>query len=145
MNRVHKIGIVFAVIGCLAPGTVKSALGAEKLGKIVFKAGSPDSAGSEFADSGLADTVKDMKRRAGAFVVVDDEASADFLMVIVSREDTPVAGQQTAKRVTVNLSVKDGSSWRPGAKITKVTNAWGLSAAHVIGDAEKWIKANSKK
>jgi len=134
----------FGVCVCLTvfPGATVQA--ADKLGKIFIKAASSDSGGQQFIDPGLEDTVKDMKRRAGAFVVVDDEASADFLIIIVSRDDTPVSGQPTAKRVTVNLSVRDGASWKPGVKISKVTTAWGLSSRHVIGDAKKWIEANVK-
>lgn len=146
MRRYELLGIgVLAVIGCLAVFPATTVQAAAKLGKILIKVGSSEAGGQQVFDAGLEDTVKDLTRRAGSFVVVDDEASADFRMLVIGREDTPMSGQQTAKRVTVILSVRDGASWTPGVKITKVTNAWGLSALHVIGDAEKWIKANTKK
>jgi hypothetical protein len=141
-RKLQSIGVL-AFIGCLTVFPATTIQAADKLGKICIKAGSPEPGG--FVDRGLEDTVKDLKKRAGSFVVVDDEASADFLMLVVGRDDTPMSGQATAKRVTVNLSIRDGASWKPGVKISKVTTSWGLSAAHVIGDAKKWIEANVRK
>ncbi len=146
MNNCKLQGIgILAFVGCLTVFPVTTVRAAGNLGKIFIKAASPEPGGQQFADRGLEDTVKDLKRRAGSFVVVDDEASADFLMVVVGRDDTPVSGQPTAKRITVTLSIKDGASWKPGVKISKVTNAWSLSALHVIGDAKKWVQANARK
>lgn len=121
----QSIGVLLA-IGCLAVFPVTPVEAAPKLGKILIKVGSPEAGGQQVFDAGPEDTVKDLKRRAGAFVVVDDDASAEFRMIVVGREDTPMAGQQTAKRVTVILSVRDGTSWTQGVKITKVTSTWGL-------------------
>ena len=78
--------------------------------------------------------------RTGTFTLRPTSAK-----VRARRFTSEAAFGKTVKRVTVNLSIRDGASWKPGVRITKVTNAWGLSAAHVIGDAEKWIKANVRK
>ena len=143
-SKVQSIAVL-ALIVFLAAISATTVQAAGKIGKLFIKTGSPEPGGQQFVDPGLEDSAKDIKRRAGSFVVVDDEASADFMMVIVSRDDTPVSGQPTAKRVTVNLSIRDGASWKSGVKISKVTPTWGLSAAHVIEDAQKWIRKNAKK
>jgi len=132
-------------MGLICAGLSVPAFAGDKLGRIVIKAVPAESRGQQVLDAGIEDTVKDLKRRAGAFVVVDDVASADFLLLVVGREDTPMSGQQTAKRVTCTLSTKNGASWSPGVKITKVSTSWGLSSSHVLGEAKKWIKANSRK
>ena len=142
--KLQSIGVLVR-IGCLIVFLLAPVQAAEKLCKILIKAASSESGGQQFVDPGLEDTVKDLKRRAGSFDVVDDEASAELLMLVVSRDDTPVSGQRTAKRVTVTLSVKDGTSWKPGAKISKVSQSWGLSSLNVIGEAKKWVKANAGK
>jgi hypothetical protein len=114
-----------------------------KLGKLFVKAQSQD--GQQFVDPRVQDTVKDIREGAGQFELVSDESDADFLLIVVGRDDTPMAGQPTAKRVSVTLSVRDGAEWKPGIKISKVSPAWGTAARHVVGDVEKWVKQNAGK
>jgi hypothetical protein len=145
MSNRNRPGIgVLIILSILAvvPVRIIHATG-EKLGKIFIKAGEPDE--QQFANPGLEDTVKDMKRRPGQFILVDDEADADFLLIVINREEARVSGEPNVKLVTATLSVRDGAKWKPGIKISKVTSYWLLSADRVISDAEKWVKSNLKR
>ncbi len=123
----------------LAPGV----LAAAKIGKIFVKAAPPDAGG--FSDPKLEDSVKDLQRRIGDFELVTKEEDAEFLLVVVSREEVVVSGQPNSKRLTVTLSVREGDKWTPGIKIVKVNNtAFGLTALKAMGDAQKWVKDRAK-
>jgi hypothetical protein len=115
----------------------------DNIGKVFITVAPPDADG--FVDSTLENSVKDLTNRAGDFEVVANEDDADFLMVVVSREEQVVSGQPKSKRLTVTLSVRDGKDWKPGIKIVKVHSvAWGNAARAVMGDAHKWVKGRAK-
>jgi hypothetical protein len=118
-----------------------------KLGKLFIKT-APVAEG-QFADPTLEDTVKDMKKRSGDFVIVTDESEADFLIVVLERKvvlKSPLGTVVNDKTVVATLSVRDGSAWKPAIKLEHGGGTgWGVAAGRVIGDAEKWVKANAAK
>jgi hypothetical protein len=119
----------------------------EKIGKLFIKA-APVAEG-EFADPKLEDTVKDLKKNSGNFVLVNDEAEADFLIIVLERKNelrSPAGTVVNNKIVVGTLSVKEGGKWKPAIKLEHGGgNFWELAAHRVVEDVEKWIKANVKK
>ena len=140
LSSVGVLGVV-GLCAFLLGGTVQAK---EKLGKVFIKAGSSQGDG-QFVDPGLEETVKDMKKRPGDFVVVNNESDAEFLLVVLTREDTALAGHSSDKRITATLSTKDGSAWKPAIKLNKSSHFWTTTADHVIDEAEKWVKSSMKK
>src|SRR5450759_5801705 len=145
MDISKRIGVSLVVLGfifVLCADTLQAA----KLGKLFIRVATPEESGQQFVNAGLADSVKDLKARLGDFALADDEASADFLMVVVRRE-----GTERERRLYANFSVRDGAKWRPAAELTNGgsfvggNGAWGNAARGVIGAAEKWVKENRPK
>lgn len=134
---------VLLVLTLISPATVDAA----KLGKLFIKS-APVPEG-QFADPTLDETVKDMKRRSGDFVIVTDESEADFLIIVLERKvvlKSPAGTVVNDKTVFATLSIRDGSLWKPAIKLERGGGAgWGVAAGRVIGDAEKWVKANVKR
>ena len=81
-------------------------------------------------------------------MIVDDEAEADFLIIVVERTNelrSPAGTVVNNKTVRATLSVKEDSKWKPAIKLEHGGgNFWDLAAARVMEDAEKWIKKNIK-
>jgi hypothetical protein len=108
-----------------------------KLGKLFVKAAPTAVGEQQFTDPALEDTVRDMKRSPGKFIVAATEADADFLLVILERK---VAIGQKLLTKTVNqnyiyatLSVKDGGNWRPGIKVSNDGDRnWRVAAESVL-------------
>ena len=119
----------------------------EKIGKLFIKV-APVAEG-EFADPKLEDTVKDLKKNHGDFVIVDDEAEADFLIIVLERKvglRSPAGTVVNNKTVVATLSIREGGKWKPAIKLEHGGgNFWDLAAAKVIEDAAKWIKKNVTK
>jgi hypothetical protein len=119
----------------------------EKLGKLVIKTAPVPEGG--FADPKLEDTVKDLKKNHRDFVIVDDEAEADFLIIVVERKNelrSPAGNVVNNKTIFATLSIKEDGKWKPAIKLEHGGgNFWELAAARVMEDAEKWIKKNVKK
>ena len=97
----------------------------EKLGKLVIKTAPVPEGG--FADPKLEDTVKDLKKNHRNFVIVDDEAEADFLIIVVDRKNelrSPAGSVVNNKTVFATLSLKEngnqGSSWSTAAVISGI-------------------------
>jgi hypothetical protein len=122
---------------------VASTAHAAKLGKIFITAAKPEAGG--FADPSLEDTVRDLKRAPGDFEIAANESDADYLLVVVTREELPVSGRPNAKRVTVTLSTSEGSGWKPAIKITKIDSFWEDAARNALGAVQKWVKENQKR
>jgi hypothetical protein len=116
---------------------------AQKLGKVLIRVAAP--AEGQFVDVKLEDSVKDLKKRPHKFVIVDAENEADYLIEVISRNEVPVAGRSSEKTVTVTVSYKDGTVWKPGIKVSKGTTIWSVSADNVMGEVEKWAKIRSVK
>jgi len=116
----------------------------EKLGKLVIKTAPVPEGG--FADPKLEDTVKDLKKNKRNFIIVDDEAEADFLIIVVERTNelrSPAGTVVNNKTVRATLSIKEDGKWKPAIKLEHGGgNFWDLAAARVMEDAEKWIKKN---
>src|SRR5947209_6735671 len=90
----------------------------EKLGKLFIKP-APVAEG-EFADPKLEDTVKDMKKNPGDFVIVNDEAEADFLIIVLERKNelrSPAGTVVNNKTVVATLSVREDGKWKPAIKL----------------------------
>jgi hypothetical protein len=123
---------------------VASTAHAAKLGKIFITAAKPEA--GDFADPGLEDTVRDLKRGPGDFEIAANESDADYLLVVVTREELPLSGANlSAKRVTVTLSTSDGSGWKPAIKISKIDGFWEEAARKALGGVQKWVKENQKR
>jgi len=119
----------------------------ERLGKLLIKTAPVPEGG--FADPKLEDTVKDLKKNKRDFIIVDDEAEADFLIIVVERKNelrSPAGTVVNNKTVRATLSIKEDGEWKPAIKLEHGGgNFWELAAARVMEDAEKWIKKNVKK
>jgi len=119
----------------------------EKLGKLFIKA-APVAEG-EFADPKLEDTVKDLQKNSGDFIVVKGEAEADFLIIVLERKvglRSPAGTVVNNKTVVATLSIREGDKWKPAIKLEHGGGEfWNLAAEKVMQDAKKWIKTNVKK
>jgi hypothetical protein len=119
----------------------------DKLGKLLIKT-APVPEG-EFADPKLEDTVKDLKKNHRDFVIVDDEAQADFLIIVLERKNelrSPAGSVVNDKIIRATLSIKEDGKWKPAIKLEHGGgNFWDLASSRVIEDAEKWIKKNMKQ
>jgi hypothetical protein len=133
------------LIGVLAVGLFVAGpldANAQTLGKAFIRAASAD---GQFVDVKLEDSVKDLKKNHKNFVIVDQEADAEYLIEVVSRVEVQVSGRSSEKTVTATASFRQGDSWKPGIKVSKGTTFWALSANNVMGEIEKWAKIRSVK
>ena len=113
----------------------------KRLGKLFIKATSATFDGKEFPDQEREDSVKDLKETAGKFVVVDSEADADYLLVVVERNR--VGDHKNEVRAT--LSVKENGEWKPGTRLTGSANGvWSIAAERLMKEATKWAEARAK-
>src|ERR1044072_3498531 len=151
MNRSSSLTAV--VVLMLAIGTAVGATNIRTLGdkgtlgKLVIKTAPVPDGG--FADPKLEDTVKDLKKNKRNFIIVDDEAEADFLIIVIERTNelrSPAGTVVNNKTVRATLSVKEDGKWKPAIKLEHGGgNFWELAAARVMEDAEKWIEKKNKK
>ncbi len=118
--------------------------GQDKLGKLFIKAAATVVDGQQVTDSELDDSVKDMKKQHGKFILVDTESEATYLIIVNERTAVPQAGSPTAKSILGTFYMRDGEKWKPVAKLKSRANStfWGLAASDVIKSAEKWVKSN---
>jgi len=144
-----KFGFFTLVILTAAVGTQTGATPSadkEKLGKLVIRTAAV--AEGEFADPKLEETVKDLKKNHRDFVIVDNEAEADFLIIVVERKNelrSPAGSVVNNKIVRATLSIKEDGKWKPAIKLEHGGgNFWDLAASRVMEDAEKWITKNVK-
>jgi hypothetical protein len=149
MNRSSGLAVVVLglTIGTTIAATNIRVIGdKEKLGKLVIKTAPVPEGG--FADPKLEDTVKDLKKNKRNFVIVEDEAEADFLIIVVERQNelrSPMGTVVNNKTVRATLSIKEDGKWKPAIKLEHGGgNFWDLAASRVMEDAEKWIKKNVK-
>jgi hypothetical protein len=150
MNRSFTLAAVvlmaLTVGAAVAATNIRIVGDKEKLGKLVIKT-APVPEG-EFADPKLEDTLKDLKKNKRSFIIVDDEAEADFLIIVVERKNelrSPMGTVVNNKTVRGTLSIKEDGKWKPAIKLEHGGgNFWELAAARVMEDAEKWIKKNVK-
>lgn len=150
MNRSFTLAavVVLALAGWAAVAATKAGAADDKgkLGKLVIKTAPVPEGG--FTDPKLEDTVKDLKKNKRSFVIVDDEAEADFLIVVVERANelrSPAGTVVNNKTVRATLSIKEDGKWKPAIKLEHGGgNFWELAASRVMEDAEKWIKKNVK-
>ena len=140
-----SIVAVFAIITVLSAVPAQAA--DKKLGKIFIKAATSEVNGQQFPDAALEDTVKDMKKRPGKFILTDNESEADFLLVVVERKAVAVSGQPASKTILATLSVREGATWKPATKLQSGVRhtIWSVAAGEVIGKTEVWVKANAGK
>ena len=112
----------------------------QKLGKVFIKATSANVDGQQFADQAMEDTVKDLKRRADKFVVVDSEKDADYLITVIERFRNP-----TRVEVKATISYKENGQWKPGTRLTGAANSWTVAAVRVLKQAEDWVTTQRGK
>lgn len=150
MNRSFRLTalvVLTLAIGITVSATNSHTVGdKDKLGKLVIKTAPVPEGG--FADPKLEDTVKDLKKNKRNFVIVEDEAEADFLIIVVERTNelrSPAGTVVNNKTIRATLSIKEDGKWKPAIKLEHGGgNFWDLAAARVMEDAEKWIKKNIK-
>lgn len=140
MKRIAVTAAVVVLVGLL--GAVPAQTTGPELGKIFIKALTVE---GEFTDIELVDSVKDLKKKRRDFVVVDDEADADYLIQVISRGEVPVSGRPSEKTVVATISFREGMAWKPGIKVSKNDDSWSIAAAQIMGEFEKWVKARSVK
>ena len=136
------IGVLFAVVSMLAAQNIFAA----PIGKMYVTTAEPDA--GEFVDVSLADSVKDIHRIGGRkdFEMVGSVDDAEFLLVVISREEDFLDRGQKSKRLTVTISMRDGDAWKPGVRISKFNRTgWSLAADDVLKEVKKWINNQSKK
>ena len=133
------------IIGILCMATARAA--DNKLGKIFIKSTTSEVNGQQFPDTALEETVKDMKKRPGKFILANSESDADFLLVVVERKAVAVSGQPASKTILATLSIRDGATWKPATKLQSgVRNTmWCFAADNVIKQAGDWAKVNAGK
>jgi hypothetical protein len=110
--------------------------------------------GQDFADQELEDTVKDLKKRAKKFLLVEAEPQADSLLVVLKRE-TKVGQPSLMKHKTprnvndlhATISIKENEGWKPGVQLSSngCCTFWADAASKIMSDAEKWAKQQEKR
>ncbi len=115
--------------------------------KLFIKLSEPDIDGSTFADLKLVDTLKDLKRRHRSFTIVESEAEANSLMVILERGSemrSPLGNPVNYKMITATISFRSNGSWTPGCKLINSGfnggASWGNAATSLMKAAEKCAK-----
>ena len=107
-------------------------------GKLFIKASPAVVDGQEFFnDKGREDSVKDLKERAGNFVVVGSEKEADYLLVVVERSKN---GDKVAE-IKATISYKENGQWKPGARLTGNSYSWSMAARRVSISPLQWGRA----
>ncbi len=137
MKKITTVTL-FAVVLALQAWSLYGA--DRKLGNIFIKATSTTVDGKQFQDQEMEDSVKDLKKNADKFDVVESEKEADYLLVVVERS-------RLAKYIEVRatLSFKENGEWKPGARLTGAANrVWSLAAERLMKDAVKWVEARRK-
>jgi len=127
-----------------------AATAAQPIGKLFIKAADAAVDGQQFADADLLNTVKDMKVRHLNFALVDSEAEADYLIVVLERKQEvrhgaagALTGLQSFKMITATLSAKSGDSWKPLCKLTEGDpSGWGVAAGVLMSKIQKYVKEN---
>jgi hypothetical protein len=117
-----------------------------KLGKIFIKAATTEVEGQQIPDAEREDSVKDMKKRPGKFILADEESEADFLIVINERNSTPQSGNPSAKSLLATLYVRESGEWKPATILKSGSNNifWSVAAENIIKKAASWVKENAR-
>ena len=142
--KVRSVVRAFAIIvtcSCLYSADL---LAGSTIGKLFIKAttsGGGDGQ-QQFVDPELEECVQLMQKRPGDFILVEKESEANYLLVVVKREQQHVTDQPDDKIVYADFYLKDGDGWKLGTKLSKKTIFWNLSSRDVVAAAEKWVKRN---
>jgi len=141
---IATVGVV-VVLATLVPASVHAE--DKRYGKVFIKGATAEVNGREFPDAEIEESVKDMKKRHGKFALAESESEADFMIVIIERRAVAISGQPASKTIAATLSVREGATWKPAAKLqSKARNIfWGLAADNIIDQAENWVKKNALK
>jgi len=129
--------VAFAALSALQ---VSPLYAGEKLGKVFIKASSSIVDGQQFADQDKEDSVKDMKERAGKFVVVDSEKEADYLVIVVERNRR----DSVKVELVATISFKQNGQWKPGTRLIASSNGAGMAARRMMGQVNDWVEARGK-
>lgn len=133
-----SIVVAFTVLSTLQASPLYA--GDPKLGKLFIKAAPATVDGQQFPDQGREDSVKDLKERAGKFVVVDNEKEADYLLIVVERSKKSSGGE-----IIVTLSFKQNGQWKPGTRLTASSSGRGLAARRIMSQANDWVEAREEQ
>lgn len=138
ISRLTSWLVVFG-LGTIVP---RSAIDAQGSGpwQMFIKADSAESGGQKFADQKREDTAIDLRKNLLAGWTAATETDAQYLLIVVQRDEHAVSGQPSDKAIAVTLSVRDGSAWKPCIKIEKRGQTWSFLARDAMKDAVKWIK-----
>lgn len=154
-RRTFMSRIFLAALLALAVGVQEQASAQNKsLGKLLIRSAKAKVEGQEFTDQALEDSVRDMKRKAKKFTLVEDESEAEFLLVVVKRETG--LGQPSFMRhktprnvndIHATLSVKAEGAWKPGVQLTSegCCKYWSDAAARVMNEAQQWIQKQARE
>lgn len=142
--------LVFSAIFALAICSTllpTDAYAGSKIGKLfITSAPLEGSVGDKkFLDPDLEESVGMMKKRPGDFVLVENEADADFILKVVKRESQAMPGQPDDKRVFSEFSMKDGGEWKLITKFNIHSMYWNLASRDTVAAAEKFVKKNLAK
>jgi hypothetical protein len=119
-------------------------LGAQgnKIGKLHIKAAPTVANGQEFADFRREQSVNDLKQTPRRFYLTQNEADADYLLVVLERKELPGTGILW-KTLTAALSIRDGVAWKPALTLDSgEQGSWPLAANKITGQAEDWVLKN---
>jgi len=117
----------------------------DKLGKIFIKAATTKVDGQEVPDAEREDSAKGMKEKSGKFILVDQEAEADFLLVLNERISTAQSGNPSSKSLVATLYVREAGEWKAAIVLKSQGNAfWSVATGDIMKKAAKWVKENAK-
>ncbi len=113
----------------------------EKIGKVFIRTSSTMVDGLPLVDQELEDSVKDMKKKANKFVVVDSEKEADYLLVVTERNRV-----DNKSELRATLSSKENGQWKAATRLTTsdAHMSWTFAAERIMKGAAEWVEARGK-
>lgn len=152
MKRTLLVAFLACTLTVLTDASSRAA--DEPLGKLFIKAAKAKVDGQDFADQELEDSVKDLKKRAKKFLLVEDESQAELLLVVVKRE-TKVGQPSLMKHKTprnvndlhATISIRENEGWKPGVQLSSngCCQFWADAASKIMSETEKWAKQQEKR
>jgi hypothetical protein len=135
--------LAIASLVCSVQAVAQQKSEKEKLGRIFIKAATTEVNGQQIPDAEREDSVKDMKKRPGKFMLAEKETEADFLIVLNERNSTPHSGRPSAKSLNATLYVRESDEWKPATILKSSDNMyWSIAAEDIIKKAARWVKEN---
>lgn len=136
MKKQLAIVVAFAVLSTFQASPLYAG---DKLGKLFIKASVATVDGQQFTDQGKEDSVKDLKERAGKFILVDSEKEADYLLLVVERKRNSGKSE-----IAATLSFRNDGQWKPGTRLVVDANTWSYAATRLMVQVNGWVKGQGK-